>query len=47
MSILGVACKTQVLFFTHHHRLLELARNRVPADRLQEHDLGVLGTSVA
>ena len=47
MELLGdLACKTQVLFFTHHHRLLELARARVPADRLQEHDLGALGTGV-
>ena len=48
LELLGdLARKTQVLFFTHHHRLLELARTRVPADRLQEHDLGALGTSAA
>jgi uncharacterized protein YhaN len=45
LELLGdLACKTQVLFFTHHHRLLELARTRVPAGRLQEHDLGAFGS---
>jgi uncharacterized protein YhaN len=31
---------TQILFFTHHARLLELAREAVPAGTLREHRLG-------
>lgn len=34
-----LAERTQVLFFTHHARLLELARQAIPADRLREHRL--------
>jgi uncharacterized protein YhaN len=33
------AQQTQVLFFTHHPRLVELARDAVPTDRLQVHEL--------
>ena len=41
LAALGeLACRTQVLFFTHHRRLVELAREAVPADRLREHRLG-------
>jgi uncharacterized protein YhaN len=32
------AQQTQVLFFTHHPRLVELARDAVPADQLQVHE---------
>lgn len=32
--------KTQVLFFTHHDHLVELARSRLPADTLFIHRLG-------
>jgi uncharacterized protein YhaN len=36
LSVLGeVAESTQILFFTHHGRLLELAREAVPESRLQ------------
>jgi hypothetical protein len=34
-----LAEKTQVLFFTHHRRLLELAREVIPGERFREHDL--------
>ena len=34
-----LAQNIQILFFTHHHRLLELAQNAVPAQRLQIHQL--------
>ena len=40
VSVLGeLAGTTQVLFFTHHARLCELAREAVPADVLREHRL--------
>ncbi|MCK7514158.1 MAG: hypothetical protein MZV70_65860 [Desulfobacterales bacterium] len=40
MGLLGeLSAKTQVLFFTHHRRMLEIARAAVPADRLMEHNL--------
>ncbi len=40
LEVLGeIAKSTQILFFTHHERLLELARAAVPAERLREHDL--------
>ena len=32
------AQQTQVLFFTHHPRLVELAREAIPADQLQVHE---------
>ncbi|HTZ85965.1 MAG TPA: AAA family ATPase [Solirubrobacteraceae bacterium] len=35
-----ISRKTQVLFFTHHHHLLEMARETVPADLLVEHRIG-------
>ena len=34
-----LAAHTQVLFFTHHARLVELAREVLPAARLQVHEL--------
>jgi uncharacterized protein YhaN len=41
LEVLGeLATRTQVLFFTHHQRLVELARAAVPTDRLREHELG-------
>ena len=44
LELLGeLAGKTQVLFFTHHRRLAELARSVVPVGRLQELDLDALG----
>ena len=40
LEVLGeLGDKTQVLFFTHHARLLDLAREAVPAGRLGEHRL--------
>ena len=40
MGLLGdLSVKTQLLFFTHHRRMVEIARAAVPADRLMEHDL--------
>lgn len=30
---------TQVLFFTHHHRLVEIARRALPGERVVEHEL--------
>lgn len=40
LALLGeLAGQTQVLFFTHHRRLLELAHRAVPPARLKEHDL--------
>ncbi len=35
----ALASKTQILFFTHHAHLVELARAAVPADQLFLHDL--------
>ena len=44
LSLLGqLAEKTQILFFTHHKRLVELAREAIPAGLLGEHDLDLLG----
>jgi len=34
-----LAIKSQVLFFTHHQRLVELAREVIPEDRLAVHEL--------
>ncbi len=40
LSVLGdTADVTQVLFFTHHARLVELAREALPAERLVVHEL--------
>jgi uncharacterized protein YhaN len=40
LDVLGeVARTTQVLFFTHHARLVELARAVLGPDRLAEHEL--------
>lgn len=41
-ELVGLASKTQVLFFTHHARLAELARKVVPEDVLKLHDLGAV-----
>ncbi len=35
-----IARTTQVLFFTHHHHLQEMARETVPGDLLVEHQIG-------
>ncbi len=41
LKILAELCaKTQVLFFTHHARLVELAQNAVPKALLKIHRLG-------
>jgi uncharacterized protein YhaN len=41
LRVLADLCsKTQVLFFTHHAHLAELAKQAVPAHLLQLHDLG-------
>jgi uncharacterized protein YhaN len=41
LELLGeLAKRTQVLFFTHHARLAEIARRVVPEERLLEHELG-------
>ncbi|WP_437673229.1 AAA family ATPase [Sorangium sp. So ce131] len=40
LAVLGeMTATTQVLFFTHHARLVELAREAVPAEVLREHRL--------
>jgi uncharacterized protein YhaN len=40
LAVLGELSRNmQVLFFTHHARLLELARQAVPAHQLKEHRL--------
>lgn len=40
LEVLGeLAERTQVLFFTHHERLVELARDVIPDDRLLSHAL--------
>ena len=44
LRLLGqLAEKTQVLFFTHHSRLVELAREAIPGELLEEHDLDLFG----
>ena len=35
-----LACQTQVLFFTHHRHLCELAAATLPPDAWQHHELG-------
>lgn len=41
LAVLGeVAAKTQVLFFTHHARLVELARQGIPEQHLEVCELG-------
>ena len=43
LGLLGqLAEKTQVLFFTHHSRLVELAREAIPGELLEEQDLDLL-----
>jgi uncharacterized protein YhaN len=45
LSVLGeLSAKTQVLFFTHHERLAQLAREAVPAERLTISELDGLPT---
>jgi uncharacterized protein YhaN len=40
LEVLGeVAASTQILFFTHHARLVELAREAIPTDHLAEQTL--------
>jgi uncharacterized protein YhaN len=39
-ELAALASKTQVLFFTHHARLVELARKVVPEGVFKFHDLG-------
>jgi uncharacterized protein YhaN len=42
LGLMGeLAIESQILFFTHHRRLVELAREAIPADRLQVHELRV------
>lgn len=44
LVVLGeLAQKTQVLFFTHHARVAELAQEVMPSSALRVHDLNVLG----
>lgn len=44
LVVLGeLAQKTQVLFFTHHARVAELANEVITPDELRVHDLNVLG----
>ncbi|TWT99007.1 YhaN family protein [Neorhodopirellula pilleata] len=35
-----LSCKTQVILFTHHEHLIDVAREALPADVLQVHSLG-------
>ncbi len=45
-ALLGeLATRTQVLFFTHHSHMVELAREALPAARLVLHDLGALAAA--
>ncbi len=45
LGLLGeLSEKTQVLFFTHHSRLVELAREAIPPQRVKEHDLDQLAS---
>jgi uncharacterized protein YhaN len=45
LSVLAELCAhTQVLFFTHHPHLLELARQTIPASLRREHHLSVTST---
>jgi len=40
LKLMGeLAAESQVSFFTHHQRLVELARDVVPEDRLAVHEL--------
>jgi uncharacterized protein YhaN len=39
LTLANFAATTQVLFFTHHRRLCELARDALPAERVRIHDL--------
>jgi uncharacterized protein YhaN len=44
LTALGdLSVRTQILFFSHHARVAELAREAVPAERLALHDLDALG----
>lgn len=48
LRVLGeVATQAQVLFFTHHQRLVELAREAIPAERLHVCDLSEQSAAVA
>lgn len=48
LSVLGeLSRRTQVLFFTHHRRLMELALQAVPEAQLSLHELPTLGNSAA
>ncbi len=37
--LVALSTKTQVIFFTHHHHLVELATKNIPADKLIVHEL--------
>ena len=40
LNLMGeLAVESQILFFTHHQRLVELAREVIPEDRLTVHEL--------
>ena len=48
LTLLGqLAEKTQILFFTHHRRLVELAKESIPAGLLEEHDLDMLNRAAS
>jgi len=48
LRLLGELSKrTQVLFFTHHSRLRDLARKAVPREQLREHDMAELADARA
>ena len=48
LRLLGELSKrTQVLFFTHHSRLRDLAREAVPREQLREHDMAELADARA
>lgn len=43
LKLLGkLSEKTQILFFTHHAKLLEIAKKAVPSDIFREHDLDAI-----
>ncbi len=42
-ALAELATKTQVILFTHHERIVELARGAIPAARVRIHDLSEAG----
>jgi hypothetical protein len=48
LSVLGELCeKTQVLFFTHHARMIDLAKRALKGSQLAVHELDPVRGTVA